>query len=64
MFRMGEQRMWPWKRQILQWKENLLQHFKSKGLEISPPLQATEKVLKDPQIITFEPFDRFHYLRD
>jgi len=59
MFRMGEQRMWPWKRQILQWKENLFQHFKWKGFKISPPLQTTEKVLKDPQITTFEPFVGF-----
>jgi len=61
---MGEQRMWPWKRQTLQWKENLFQHFKWEGLEISPPLQTTQRALTDLQIMTFKPFNKFYCLRD
>jgi len=33
-------------------------------LKTSPPLKTTQRVLIDPQITTFEPFDRFHCLRD
>jgi hypothetical protein len=31
-----------------------------KGAQNFTPLQTTEKVLIDPQITTFEPFNRFH----
>ncbi len=35
-----------------------------KGLEFSPRLQITHMVLINSQITKFEPFDRFHCLRD
>jgi hypothetical protein len=37
----------------LSMKENLLRHFKWKGLKSSPPLQTTHRVLTDPEITTF-----------
>jgi hypothetical protein len=43
---------------------NLLQYLKWKVLEISPPLQIAQKVIINPQIKIFEPFDRFHCLMD
>jgi hypothetical protein len=42
---------------------NLLWCLKWKGLEFVPSLQITHKVLIDPQIIIFEPFNRFHCLK-
>jgi hypothetical protein len=38
--------------------------FQVEGVQIFTPLQTTQRVIKDQQIITFKPFDMFHYLRD
>jgi hypothetical protein len=38
--------------------------FQVKGAQNFIPLQTAHKVLIDPQITTFNPFNRFHCMRD
>jgi hypothetical protein len=38
--------------------------FQVEGVQNFTPLQIAQKVLIDPQITTFKPFDRFHCPRD